>query len=519
MPSPRGLLRRLPPDGWALVALTALATVPVLSSRYLPLFDYAAHLVVPAALRWRGDPASGVAQLYELDPGLYPNSAHYAFTWLASYVVPLETAARLFVALFCVAALPPAVAFALKTFGRDWRLAVLAVPLTYGRGLFYGFVGFCAALPVSLAVVSLAKRDLDAPSVRRKLLLGAACLALPFCHFFVMLVTVGLAAALVAGHARRHGARSLLTALPLAAGPLAMVPWFLSSLGRGPRPEGGLLAHVLESRLDLHGYAQLLMHWFMDGYYGHGDEALAVLMVVTLAALHGLGRLHGDASAVAPATGRAPLWLAGLLALGFVALPFEILRPFHWWAMNVRLLPLLYLWLVVATPPGALLPRGRLVLAPVALATAAYLGFVAWDFRATFNGPRESQGLEEVVAALPPGARVLGLYTDMRAPLHYSHYPYHYAACYAVVERGGQCGPFIPIPQAWTNPREVPPHPVAGDAAFFRFEWHGAGWSHFLVWTCEGWGCVPDPLAGRPEVSVLLERGRWRLYGRALPAR
>ena len=72
--------------------------------------------------------------------------------------------------------------------------------------------------------------------------------------------------------------------------------------------------------------------------------------------------------------------------------------------------------------------------------------------------------------------------------------------------------PFIPIPQAWTNPRVVPPYPFAGDAAFFDARRHATGYTHLLVRTCTGTGCVPDPLDGKPEFARIAESGRWRLY-------
>jgi hypothetical protein len=72
--------------------------------------------------------------------------------------------------------------------------------------------------------------------------------------------------------------------------------------------------------------------------------------------------------------------------------------------------------------------------------------------------------------------------------------------------------PFIPIPQSWTNPRQVPDFPLAGDAALFRFPDHVRGFTHFLVRTCVGRRCLPDPLAGRSQLRRIAEQGRWRLY-------
>src|SRR5207253_76845 len=81
-----------------------------------------------------------------------------------------------------------------------------------------------------------------------------------------------------------------------------------------------------------------------------------------------------------------------------------------------------------------------------------------------------------------------------------------YASSYAVLASGGLAAPRHPIPQSWIDLRAIPEHPFAGDAALFRFPRHAPGFTHFLVRTCAGQGCVPDPLVGRPEVRLLVEQ-------------
>jgi len=489
-----------------------LSVVPLFAGRYLPFFDYPAHLSVPAALRHRSDPASGIAAAWQLDVRIAPNCLHYAFTYLLSFLMPLEAASRLFVALFCVAALPVAAAFLLRAFGRDWRLAVLVVPLAWGRCLWYGFIGFCAALPLSLVIIGLLMQNLAAPSRRREIGIGLLAALLPFAHFFVMVVTVALAAVLAAAHARRVPlSRLARTFAPLATGPALMAPWFLAGLRAGPQPAGGPAAHLFGSRPRLVDYAALLRHWFINGYFGHIEDLLAVSIVVTLAVLLAHSRRAGPA--VAPLAARnVPFALAGALVVIYLMLPFQIEAPFNWWGMNVRVIPLLFVWLLVAVPPGALDRLGRALLIAVGAATAAFLLYVTIDISRTFNGSWGMAGFDDVLAKLPPGARLSGLYTDYRQRPHYAHYPFHYATSYALLRGAAQAAPFIPIPQSWTNPKEVPPYPFAGDAALFVASQHSAGYSHFLVRTCTGAGCVADPLEGRPEFSRVAESGRWRLY-------
>lgn len=506
-------------DARLLVGLVVLAVLPLLVGRYLPFFDYPAHLSVPAALRYRADPATDVERLWQLDLRLVPNAFHYAFTWAASYVVSIENASRLFVTLFCVAALPAAGAFALRELGRDFRLAVLIVPVCWNQCLWYGFIGFCAALPMSLLVLVLLDRQLRAPSRRLPFGLAALVALLAFTHFFVLAVTLGLALVVLLNRLRQVGlVRALCSALPLLSGPIAMLPWFLGALGGGPQPAGGAAAHLWSSRPALSEYARILRRWFIDGYTGPYDDALALLLVLALAVLLTRNSAPRTSDASSAATRRLPLLLAGCLAAGYLAFPFEIRAPFHWWAMNVRLLPLLFVWLVIGIVPAPLDRLARAVLGLVGVASAAFFLFIAFDIALVFNGPTEAGGLSEVLRALPKGSRVLGLYTDYRQRPRYAFYPHTYAAMYAVVQGGGLATPFIAIPQSWTNPKRVPAFPVAGDAAFFSFAGYAGPYSHFLVRSCEGEGCVADPLAKTTEVQLLAKSARWRLYQCASPA-
>jgi hypothetical protein len=500
-------------DAGVLIGLVVLAMLPLFVGRYLPFFDYPAHLSIPAVLRQRADPATDVSRLWQLDLRLVPNVFHYAFTWALSYVVSTEDASRLFVASFCVAALPAAGAFALRELGRDFRLAILLVPITWNQCLWYGFIGFCAALPISLVVLVLLDLELRSSSLRRRIGLAALVALLAFTHFFVLAVTLGLALVVLLNRLREAGLQRVArAALPLLSGPLAMAQWFSAGLRGGPQPNEGPVGHLWAARPAWREYARLLHHWFIDGYTNRVDDGLAILLVLALGVLLAWSPARADRVPSDAAARRLPLLLAGCLGIGYLALPFEIRAPFHWWAMNVRLLPLLFVWLVLGVAPGRLDARARAVLGVVATASAAFFLYVACDIARVFNGPSEAGGLAQVLSVLPKGARVLGLYTDYRQRPRYAYYPHAYAAMYAVVHGGGVATPFIAIPQSWTNPKQVPAFPFAGDAAFFRFEKYAGPYTHFLVRTCQGLACLPDPLADSQKVQLVTQAARWRLY-------
>lgn len=306
--------------------------------------------------------------------------------------------------------------------------------------------------------------------------------------------------------------RALYAAVPLLAGPAVMARWFLGGLESGSPSAESPIRHLWSARPHLAEYARLLHHWFLNGYTNRVDDALAILLVLALALLLARGPKSAEDTPTTLATRRLPLLLSGCLAAGYLVFPFEILTPFHWWAMNVRLLPLLFVWLVVSAAPSPIDAPARALLAVVAAASAAFFVFVAHDIRYVFNGAAEAGGLGPVLRVLPKGARVLGLYTDYRQRPRYAYYPFAYAAMYAVVERGGLAAPFVRVPQSWTNPIRIPEFPVAGDAAFFQLARHAAPYTHFLVRTCEGSGCVPDPLSSAVETRLVAATGRFRLY-------
>lgn len=57
------------------VLLVVLATAPIFAGRYLPLFDYPAHLTVPAALHHRADPTTRVSALWPRENSSHPSAA------------------------------------------------------------------------------------------------------------------------------------------------------------------------------------------------------------------------------------------------------------------------------------------------------------------------------------------------------------------------------------------------------------------------------------------------------------
>jgi hypothetical protein len=90
---------------------------------------------------------------------------------------------------------------------------------------------FFAALPMSLVVLVLLDRELRAPSLRLKLGLAALVALLAFTHFFVLTVTLGLAAVVLLNRWREAGVgRVLRAALPLPSGPAVMAQWFWARL-------------------------------------------------------------------------------------------------------------------------------------------------------------------------------------------------------------------------------------------------------------------------------------------------
>ncbi|HEX9670316.1 MAG TPA: hypothetical protein VGC93_12650, partial [Thermoanaerobaculia bacterium] len=425
-------------------AASALSTLPVWLATFPPMVDYPQHLAMAAALRFWGDPARGFAATYRIAWA----APQALFEWLTAglaWLVPIDVAGKLAVAV-AIAAVGPAALALTRRLGRpDWY-ALLPLAATFNYGYSWGFVGTLFAYPLFLAGLAVADRLLEELSGKRRfgvrawLLLAALTLAFYVVHLQLLLVFAAAVAWLV--FVRRPGWRRALAPLSaLLPGMLLVVAVVL--LPNLLAPERSFSSYELSmkavgTRWHVLPLKLLVLPGLVFGSRPGYREGVAAALALTLALVLAAQRRKAQ-----PAQRQGErlfrsrfAWLAaGLFAL-YLLLP----ERFMGYLVAERLAPLAAMLALAALPASPLrraflakgLAGGLLVL-QLGLATAEALAF-----------ERDAAGLAGLLRAAEPGRRLAGLIYDpyadppgegqplLRYPV-FTHFPAFYQAL-----RGGR---------------------------------------------------------------------------------
>ncbi len=470
MPDDRRALRGLAALGLGYALALALTPHP-------PCIDLPQHVALGAVLArlWAGDPAA--LDAFALNPATHNAGLHLALA-LGARLVPVELGARLLVAAY-----PPlllaGLALSLRALGLPAARAWLAAPALLGFSFGWGLINFCLGTALAWLGLALVLRQLAAPRAARALALAALSAALALTHVMAMAL-FGLTAAAAALEwalraralpARARPARAALALAPLALG-CAYDLWVVAAhLGADaasyttpPLPPaeaglalatkvvlfGSLCAGLFGTYLDnvLAWAAVGLVAWLALGWRRPRRNAAAPAAIATAPA----------ASAAAPAPPPLPTNLVApfaLLLAIYLALPAVV---FNTHLIYQRLAQWVLLAALLALPPGiAREGRGARRLA-AGLAWAALASAALHLFFYT----RELRGLDEIVSALPPGARSVGVIEEPRTRAVRMPTLTHAAAL--AVARGGLDDGFgfarwMGFPVVYRPGRRPPPQP------------------------------------------------------------
>ncbi|HET9599499.1 MAG TPA: hypothetical protein VFP65_28245 [Anaeromyxobacteraceae bacterium] len=477
----------------AAAVLLAAAAAPFWAGRFLPFLDLPQHLGLAAVVARLGDPTTAFARYYALDPRLTPYWGYYGAMALLARALPLELANRLLFTAYAVG-LPLAAAFALASFGRDRRWAVLTVPLVFHTNLFFGFATFLLSLPLFLLALGLAERHLAAERARAgtaAALAGASVLVFLF-HAQSYLLLGLCVAVLLAAHAHAHARGPAWLAArtwPFAPSLALFALWAWRSFVAADHP--GAVEHTVRHRT-YGGPGGLGARWEpwrevlaraperLFGAFNDRSDAwigLALLAVFTAA----LAACARGAAADLPRRRFLHAHRRGLIVLALLAsYLFAPMEMNGQWYINPRHLVFAALLapLLLARPPDgarrALLAAG----AAVALAACADAGLEIRAFQAQV-GP-----FERIAAALPPGGRVLGLPFDYGSSGPVRTWPLLHWACWQQVLAGGDVGfsfaglPSIPVRY---RPGMQAPHPYEWRPESFDWAAMGEHYDAFLT--------------------------------------
>ena len=446
----------------------------------LPLVDLPQHLHLISVLHRLSDPTTLFPETFGIRPVVTPYLGVYYCVSLLNWLVPLQTAMRLFLTAY-VAGLPLALAFLLRSLRRPAWPALLAIPFAYGDSFAWGFLNYCSALPLTFLSLGLFVRTLEDPARRRTWAIAQAvtlCGVLLFHVQAFAYLAAALPLLLLSTRAPEDAQRTLPWASHLwksrRAALLSVVPgvalfavWVGSRFGEpqeiaygqpwkawGPMLSPQNLAwHSAQD--NQHNLVPLLGNLLADGadmravYLAFGLAALGVVAALVLGREALEGRL---------ARFRIVALCALALALYFL-LPADIYGYVYY--LNWRFTHL-FAALAVACVP-ALEARGRRAL----LALAALVGPVtAWPLARAFAAYEvEARAVESLAAYAPAKPRVMGLVYRTQSPLVTHPVHLHEAATVARLAGGLTNFSFATTPHS--------PLMYRGDAPpTFPSEWH-----------------------------------------------
>jgi hypothetical protein len=364
----------------------------------------------------------------------------------------------------------------------------------------------------------------------RAALVAAAAALLFVTHGFAFVVFLGCAGAtwlvaLAGTPGRRRGPQpgepawalpaSLATLVP-AVGMAALAAYQerASALPPGsappPQPRAGLLFQPLVDKLSLLITPTLMTRWGLDVVAGLAVWAIAIASVVAAVRwLRTPAEASGAEATRAASCARALLACVALLLAGFAALPHEI----GWFGfVDARLLTVLLIFALLVVPDAAIGPR--LAVAYERALPALAIVVVALVLAASSLFQREARGYAEVLARVPPYARLLNVPVDPDSDVFTGHPFVHYDKL--ALAREPLC-----VSDLWFHQGSAvyprPGNPVLDLPSGYLssdlrgFDWQGidlAGWDYVLVRTRPAAAAAQVPGALR----LVEHAGGWWLY-------
>jgi hypothetical protein len=400
-------------------ALAVLAAVPLWLVQHPPIEDLPQHLAAIRVLHDFHDPALHFARYFELHLGRTQYLAYYLAADLLAYLSGVIVANKLLVSAAIIAT-PYAMRALLRALGRDERLALFVLPLTWNAHLVLGFLNFIAAIPLSLAGLALAVNLRLRWSLRRAVLLAVVIVVTFYTHV-VPFGFLGLGAALVGVEAfdrmafRREALWSTARRwLPLLPAIVAVAVWFktapagqstlTAALGKaaagGPQPKYAAWLDSLREAPD----------WLTNVLVVKADDKLLVGWALLVMLAIGLGagardtdRAPSEDDVLRGTLTRRLAWLAPLAAFFYFITP----TGYGWiWPINARF-PLLALIFLVPVLPAQRRLSGTLVFAGVVAISVLSFNAVGWAFQ-RFEKDEVGQ-LDAAIEQIPKGERVAGL--------------------------------------------------------------------------------------------------------------
>ncbi len=137
----------------ALLIVCLVASLPCLTFKYLPMTDLPQHEAIVSIMRHMHDPAYGFERYYDwaLDRTLYVFP--YFLAVGLSFLLPVRWALHIIV-FVATLSYPFGILLTLRALKKPLILTLLALPLLYNRGFFWGFIHFNLGLGMAFIALS-----------------------------------------------------------------------------------------------------------------------------------------------------------------------------------------------------------------------------------------------------------------------------------------------------------------------------------------------------------------------------
>lgn len=490
-----------------LVLGVAMAMIPLWVPRLLPLLDLPNHLAAITIWNNYHSPEWGFQRFYDLSTPLVPYWGYYFPVHALSWIFSVETSNKIFLSIYA-ASVPLSMLVAARQFGRDPWVSILSLPFIFNYNLMYGFISYCAGIPLIFLGVVCVDRALNTPSQRRLMLVLICSFAVYFMHLLNWFVFGLCAIGLLLLHVRRW--RTALTVGLYMAPSVAFALWNVHSASEQkvlmtPGPVKFTGAWLPGATLITDLPHRLLLDWTNSSV----SWLLLVLLVsviflVTLGAI----RHHSNHDLPLPA-GRYSVEVMLLITMvTYCFLPFTMRTPFHWWNVGPRVATIAAMFFL-------LLPRGertgwfRLLFLPALLISFIYPLQINAQFR-SFN--ERAMGMVRLAERIPRGSLTLTLTLGEKSDVAIAKdvVPYTEFPAYPQILAGGfnHVGWKSNFPFRLRS--NLPPSPHWARPTEFRQEIHGYHYDYVITQN--------EPVDGflfgqsAPRVPLIARDGAWRLY-------